>query len=101
MSCVATKDHLLALINAAVDREAFVDLVKTVIIPIFTHTEGLWIEATYCYKASEILHRCVEQFNTYKTSCGHHLTLQMLDGLRLECVKLEERYHRLQHNDTL
>ena len=93
---VACKDHLLGLINEANDVHELVAVCAT-ITTVLTHTEGLWMEATYCYKAKEIAARCVSELHCYETTCQRHKTHEMItrhiDALRT----LEERYHKLQH----
>ena len=93
---VACKDHLLGLINEANDVHELVAVCAT-ITTVLTHTEGLWIEAMYCYKAKEIAARCVSELRCSMDWVQHHKTLEMIarhiDALRM----LEERYHKLQH----
>ena len=98
MSCIDTKDHLLSLINDAGDSNTLCIVCETIIVPILTHTEGFWIELTYCYKAAEIADRCVAQLSHYIMTCQHHKTHKKLSDLRLVMIKLGDRYRHLQVN---
>jgi hypothetical protein len=92
---VACKDHLLGLINGA--NNAFeLMVVSEMITVILTHTEGLWQEAEYCYKASEIAQRIVTELASYEVDGVHHKTAEKIRYHRLHLVKLAERYHVLQ-----
>jgi hypothetical protein len=92
---VACKDHLLSLINDADDIHKLVE-VSQVITTILTHTEGLWLEAGYCYKASEIATRCANELASYCGACMHHKTHEMVDKHRSALRSIAERYYQLQ-----
>lgn len=96
MSCVDTKNHLLSAINDAGDSHTLCIVCETIIVPVLTHTEGFWIELTYCYKAAEIADRCIAQLDHYIHTCQHHKTHQKLANMRLTMMKLGDRYRYLQ-----
>lgn len=98
MSAVATKDHLIKLLNGANDIHELTTVCETVIIPVLTHTEGFWIELNYCYKASEIAERAQREVESYLDTCQHHKTHQKLGSLRDKLRKLAESYFKLQHD---
>jgi hypothetical protein len=101
MSAVATKDHLIKMLNGANDVHELVTVCETILIPVLTQTEGFWIELTYCYKASEIAKRAQDEVERYMDTCQHHKTHEMLAKLRDKLRLLVERYHHLQHvNDN-
>ena len=92
---VACKDHLLGLINGA-NTPAELMVVAETITTILTHTEGLWQEAEYCYKASEIAQRLVTELASHEVDGIHHKTAEKLRYHRLALAKLSDRYHTLQ-----
>lgn len=93
---VACKDHLLGLINGANNHNELMAVAETITV-ILTHTEGLWMEAEYCYKASEIAQRLVTELASYEVDDLHHKTVEKLRYHRLALAKLADRYHKLQH----
>ena len=97
MSAVDTKDHLYSLLNGANDVHELTTVCETILIPVLTHTEGFWIEATYCYKASEIAKRAQDAIERYMDAGNHHKTHEMLAKVRDKLRLLVERYHHLQH----
>ena len=96
---VACKDHLLGLINGANNANELMVVAET-ITTILTHTEGLWLEAEYCYKASEIAQRLVTELASYEVDGLHHKTEDKIRTHRLIVAKLAERYHSLQHREA-
>ncbi len=95
MSCVHTKDHLYEILNAANDVHETCTVADT-ICTILKHTEGLWLEARYCYKAKEIAGRVKETLERFIGTCQHHKTHEMLAVRRDTARRLEEHYHKLQ-----
>ena len=93
---VACKDHLLRLINEANNAQELMVVAET-ITTILTHTEGLWLEAEYCYKASEIAQRLVTELASYEVEGIHYKTEEKLRTHRLILAKMADRYHSLQH----
>jgi hypothetical protein len=95
-NAVACKNHLLDLINNANNASELMAVADTITM-ILTHTEGLWLEADYCYKASEIAQRLVMELASYEVEGLHHATEKKLRTHRLILAKLADRYHKLQH----
>lgn len=95
MSALATKDHLLQLINGATNAQELMVVAETV-TTVLVHTEGLWLELGYCYKASEIAQRLVTELASHEVDGVHHKTAEKLRTHRLTLARLAERYHTLQ-----
>lgn len=92
MSAIATKDHLLSLLNGANDIHELVSACEKITI-VLANTLGFWQELRYCYKGKEIAERCVDELNHYMMTCQHHKTLGMLAGHRDTLRALAELYH--------
>jgi hypothetical protein len=95
MSAVRTKDHLLNLINSAGNAQELMIVAET-IRTILENTEGLWIEANYCYKASEIAQRLVTELSSCEFDANHWKTAKKLQEHRVSLSKLADYYNKLQ-----
>lgn len=97
---VACKDHLLRLINEASNAHELIVVAETITV-VLTHTEGLWLEAGYCYKASEIAQRLVTELASYEVEGLHYKAEECLRNHRLKLAKIANRYHTLQHQNPV
>lgn len=90
------KNHLLSIINGANGPAELMVAAETITV-ILTHTEGLWMEAKYAYKASEIAQRLVTELASYEVDGIHHKTAEKLRYHRLTLALLADRYQKLQY----
>jgi len=95
MTAVDTKNNLLALLNSASDVHELMTASETILI-VLEHTEGLWYDAKYCYKASEIAEECRKRLDAYTTTCQHYKTHEKIARMRDKMRLLADRYHILQ-----
>jgi hypothetical protein len=98
MSAVATKDHLLNLIDAAEDEKALIEVLDQSIIPVLTHTEGFWVELEYCYKAAEIADRSWTALDGFNVEGIHHTVAKRLEKYKDKMRALGDRYRKLQQD---
>ena len=105
MYCEKTKDHLIGLLNGAESEEqttlanmaSLCEVCDTIIV-VLTHTEGLWLECEYAYKAAEIACRAGKQVDAYLTDENtHHASKRKLEAVKMKLRLIEERYFRLNH----
>lgn len=97
MSAVATKDHLLSLINSADNASALMEVLETSIIPVLRHTEGFWIKLGYCYKAAEIADRSYGALDGFINEGVHHARSKRLEAMKDTMRQIGDRYRILQH----
>lgn len=96
MSCEKTKTHLFDLINSPETVEELIQVSCTV-ETVLKHTEGLWQEARYCYKAKEIAERLVARFDEILNQDDiHHKTAARVKIRKYFIQELVQRYHELQ-----
>ena len=107
MYCEKTKDRLLMMLNCAtdplecspLDNMASLCGVCEIVATVLTHTEGLWLEAGYAYKAVEIAAAAIRHLDDYLTDENrHHASKRKLEAIKTKLRRLEARYYKLNHN---
>lgn len=93
---VATKDHLLNLLNSGQDTEQTLANV-TFVLTLLQHTYGLFSDLEYCYKAVEIADRCRTQLDEMLRNCHHYKRIQRIGELRDMAIATASIYYKLQH----
>lgn len=98
-SALSVKDHLFNLINSAEDRETLITVIETVIIPVLENTQGMWVELSYCYKASEIAIHAGCSMSKYDGACAHHKTHEKINRLQCHLLRLDAEYRQLKYEN--
>ena len=92
---VAFKDQLLKRIDSTHGVDDTLRICQAV-ATILEHTEGLWQELAYCYKAREIAERCTAKLAQYSQTCQSISTIKAIATLRSALMTLGNRYATLQ-----
>jgi len=90
---VHTKDHLFGLLNETNEQTPMIANVETV-LTVLMHTEGLWQECTYCYKAMELAQVCDAKLRTVETT--NHKRAARIERLQRLAWALSDKYFQLQ-----
>jgi hypothetical protein len=96
MNAVATKDHLLDLLNEEDDGKRL-DHIQQIVVAL-SLTKGLWAELHYAYKAVEILQRCAVELGCMGMQTAHWKSKKNLEDQRDAANKLADEYHRIQQD---
>ena len=95
---IAMKDELLKQINGIDTPGEAVRYAETHAIPLFIHSEGLWVELRYAYKAAEILDRLQLVLVDCADVCSHWKTCEKLAELIAKVRCIADRYRKLQQD---
>ncbi len=97
MSAIQTNLHLRSLINNVETVDELYEVCEEIIAPVLNHTEGMWIELKYCYKAVEIANLCIDSLNHWLNTCQHHKTILKLSQIKAKMQTISNRYYTYHH----